>query len=383
MIQFSLPGRQAQKPRARRGVVLLLLSALLHLLAYQWAQGSFGLPSMREEPPPQVVSVTLSQEPPAPAAPPPPQRAAEAKPKPRAAKPKPAPKPRPPPPVESSAETLASLPPAGMETPGTSTEAPVAAIPAMPAPEPVIETAPPAAEASPPAPAPYTVALPPSAELHYDVTAMRGNQKWYGAGSFVWENAGGRYRITGEASASLLLINLTVLNFKSEGVINEQGVAPVLYSEKPRNKSLTHTHFQHDNRKITFSASEANYPYQGDEQDRASIMWQLSGIGRGEPGRFAPGAIFDMVVAGARDAETWRIVVIGEENIETAYGAMQAWHVRRAPRQKAYDQTIDIWLAPQQGWYPVRLRQTSANGDYLDMSLSHLNAGAAPANQEN
>ena len=40
-----------------------------------------------------------------------------------------------------------------------------------------------------------------------------------------------------------------------------------------------------------------------------------------------------------------------------------------------YDKSIDIWLAPQQDWYPVKLRETDKNGDYLDMSLSSLNPG--------
>jgi len=267
-----------------------------------------------------------------------------------------------------------------MEAPGTSTETPVAAAETENPPVPTPESTPDAAAVDTPH---YHIALPPSAQLDYDVVALRGEQKWHGAGSFTWETAGEHYSITGEASASLLLIKLTVLQFKSEGLVNEQGVAPLLYSEKPRNKSQTNTHFQQEKRKITFSASEAVYPYQGGEQDRASVMWQLAGIGRGDPSRFVPGTSFDIVVAGTRDAETWRIVVIGEEDIDTSLGKMKAWHVRRAPRQKAYDQTIDIWLSPQQEWYPVRLRQTSANGDYLELSLSNLTAGLPPAAQSN
>lgn len=53
-----------------------------------------------------------------------------------------------------------------------------------------------------------------------------------------------------------------------------------------------------------------------------------------------------------------------------------AWHVARAPKRGSYDQKLDIWLAPQQNWYPVRLRYTEANGDYLDMSLTRLNVSA-------
>jgi hypothetical protein len=387
MIDFPYSGKPSKKHRTLRTVVVLMVTAFLHLLIFQWAEGSLGLPSLQNEQQAPVITIALNEAPPVPvAAPAPPPKTVPKKPRP--VRPKPSTASPPSPPAAAPApnpDAIGNLAPAGMEAPGTSTETPVvaatpdAAIPPETTPPSSAETAAAAATDAPH----YHVALPPSAQLDYDVIALRGEQKWYGTGTFLWESAGGRYSITGEANASLLLINLTVLQFKSEGLVSEQGVAPILYSEKPRNKSQTNTHFQQENRKITFSASEAVYPYQGGEQDRASVMWQLAAIGRGDPGRFVPGAAFDIVVAGARDAETWRIGVIGEEEIDTPLGKMKAWHVRRAPRQKAYDQIIDIWFAPQQEWYPVRLRQTSTNGDYLEMSLSNLNAGMPPATQTN
>jgi hypothetical protein len=75
-------------------------------------------------------------------------------------------------------------------------------------------------------------------------------------------------------------------------------------------------------------------------------------------------------VAGVRDAEPWQIQVIGLERMDTAAGATEAWHVMRLPRPGSYEQKLDIWLAPQRSWYPVRLRFTETNGDYLDMALS-------------
>ena len=90
---------------------------------------------------------------------------------------------------------------------------------------------------------------------------------------------------------------------------------------------------------------------------------------------FAPDAEIDLFVAGARDGEVWRIHVVGREQIETGAGKTLAWHVRRAPAPGSYDKSIDIWLAPQQDWYPVKLRETDKNGDYLDMSLSSLTPG--------
>ncbi|OWW20718.1 hypothetical protein AYR66_15730 [Noviherbaspirillum denitrificans] len=231
-----------------------------------------------------------------------------------------------------------------------------------------------AAEAAPPAAEPagtYKFSLPPSVELKYDVQALREGQQWHGSGVFQWNAGDGGYVITGEASITVLF-KITVLNFRSEGAVNASGIAPVLYSEKPWRKAMTNTHFRHADRKISFSASQNEYPYNGGEQDRASIMWQLAGIGRGDPAQFVPGTAFDIMVAGARNAETWRIDVVGQEEIDTPHGKLTAWHVMRAPKPGSYDQKIDIWLAPRYEWYPARVRFTYPGGDYLDMLLADL-----------
>lgn len=217
----------------------------------------------------------------------------------------------------------------------------------------------------------YTVSPPPSAQLGYDVSATREGQNWYGSGVFRWESSADSYRITGEASVRIIF-KFSVLNFGSQGSINEFGMAPVLYTEQTRSKPLTQTRFQTEQEKIVFSASSASYPYRGGEQDRASIMWQLAAMGRGDAGQFQPGGQFDIVVAGARRAETWRISVVGVEEIETSYGQFSAWHVMRAPAPGSDEQQIDIWFAKDQQWYPVKVRYTEANGDHLEMSLSEL-----------
>jgi hypothetical protein len=354
----SAPLPQSDAPKSVRRILLpvaLLASLLLHLFLISWANGHIALPAFRGEAP-SVITTEL-RPPPAPDVDKPPATVA--------AKPKRKPKPRPvaPPPPESTAAVSAV--PAATGTP-IADAAPAEGEPAVP----VSRTAEAAPQAADPA-GTHKFNLPPSAELKYEVQALRDGKQWFGTGVFQWNAGGDAYVITGEASITILF-KITVLNFRSEGAINEFGIAPVLYSEKPWRKAMTNTHFQHENRKISFSASQAVYPYKGGEQDRASIMWQLAGIGRGDPAQFAPGAAFDIMVAGARDADTWRIDVVGQEEIDTPHGKMAAWHVVRAPKPGSYDQKIDIWLAPQHEWYPAKVRFTYANGDYLDMLLAEL-----------
>ncbi|HWX01118.1 DUF3108 domain-containing protein, partial [Collimonas sp.] len=79
-----------------------------------------------------------------------------------------------------------------------------------------------------------------------------------------------------------------------------------------------------------------------------------------------------LFVAGPLDAETWRMQIVGQEQIDVDGDQRTAWHVIRIPEPGSHEQRLDIWLSPQQEWYPVKLRFTETDGDYLDMSLSNL-----------
>jgi hypothetical protein len=348
--------------RPLRIVAILLATLLLHLIFADWGRKQLGVPQP-SEPATPVVAVTLQPAPVVPAAPPQP------KPKPRPKPPAPAPQRRPAPapapqPAQQEAPTVIAgnqgdwqLAPAatGTATGGGSGAGTADAAPAAPPP--------------PPAPAPAHRPDPPqSAELNYNVEGLRNNQKVYGSGSIVWHNDGGRYRVDGRAN----VLFFTLLEFSSEGTLDDFGVAPALYTEKRFRKTATLTHFAHDSNTITFSASDNRYSRPGDAQDRASIIWQLAAIGRGNPDAFVAGATFELFVAGVRDAEPWQISVVGKDSIDIGGAPAPVWHLMRLPRPGSYDQKIDIWLAPQREWYPAKIRYTETNGEYLDMSLSSI-----------
>jgi hypothetical protein len=219
----------------------------------------------------------------------------------------------------------------------------------------------------------YLVQLPPPAQLRYAVTAQKKGIALQGQASLNWEPEGAQYRIEGITS----LADGSARSFHSEGSIDQSGIAPLLYTEKSNRKSATNTHFQRERNLISFSSSTLTYPRQGGEQDRASMIWQLAGIGRASPEIFAAGADFDMFVAGVRDGESWHIHAIGEEKIDLPTGPASTWHLVRMPRAGTYEPRLDIWLSPLQAWYPVKLRYTQATGDIVDMSLSGISPVSA------
>lgn len=371
----DMPFAQFQRPlyptpAVRRWVCLLVASLLLHFMLLGWLGGNLRMPVFSSEKP-VIITAQLR---PAPQ----PKRIAPPKP---AVKPKrrPAPAALPPPVAairNSEAATaqnltapkfdLAEMSKAfrAMET-GISASEEQAGERA--------ESDSPVSAAADPDPQRYKVTIPPSAELKYDVEALRDGQMVYGSGKISWQSEGGNYTVNGEAS----ILFFTLLSFKSTGMIDDFGVAPVLYSEKRFRRPETNTHFHRERNTISFSASTATYPRKGGEQDRASIVWQLTGIGRGAGEKFSPGAELEFFVAGVRDAAPWNVRVVGKEEIEIDSGKVVAWHVVRVPKPGSYDQKLDIWLAPQQEWYPVKLRFTETNGEYLDMLLSDLTMIAA------
>jgi hypothetical protein len=365
--QMSSP-RNLFAKRLLRVLAILFTVVLLHLLAGAWSSRLIGRAS--DSPPSDVVTVALESAP----QPPPPEPASRevAKPPP---KPQPKPRPKPPAPRPLPTPVLAPPPATAPESPpvvateqgnwqlasanndgNTSIDAGATAAPSAPA-----GTAPSTA----PSPAHATDA-PPSVALKYDVQGLRSGQKVYGSGKITWRNQDGHYRIDGSAS----VLFFTLLQFSSDGVLDDFGVSPTLYSERKFRKTATDTRFEHERNTITFSASDNRYPRPGDAQDRASIIWQLAAIGRGNPAAFFTGADFTMFVAGVRDAEPWRIIVSGEDEIEAGGNTVGAWHLVRMPQPGSYDQKIDIWLAPGQEWYPLKIRYTEDDGDYLEMSLS-------------
>jgi hypothetical protein len=366
--------RESGRRRRTRWAFLLAASLLLHVLMVTWATGRVAWPGKSGKD--EVVMTTELKIVPAPAAQTPPQAPAAARPKPKV-RPRPPVKPLPPPaearPLPASEETIVQSTPVfatdsvleATADPATENDDAVAkasagdplpqAVDTAPVPEPL-----PAAD--------YRIDPPPSAELNYSVQASKAGQAAYGKGKITWHAAGGTYTVTGEAGALLL----TLLTFQSEGEFDSHGIAPVLYAEKRFRRSETNTHFNRERNAISFSASTVSYPRKGGEQDRASIVWQLAGLGRGSREKFLPDAEFHIVVAGSKDADVWHLRVVGEEDIDVDAGKMRAWHVVRAPRPGSYDQKIDIWLAPENEWYPVKIRYTEINGDYLDLSLSSV-----------
>ncbi|MFC3108480.1 DUF3108 domain-containing protein [Undibacterium arcticum] len=215
--------------------------------------------------------------------------------------------------------------------------------------------------------------LPPSAELSYSIKARQSGLMIGGDATVSWNVADNKYSVVTETRAMILG---KILDARSEGAIDQYGLAPVQFTEKRFRKGASSTSFSRSDKLIRFSESSETYPIVGGEQDRTSAIWQLIAVARGAPDKFKVGSDWKFFVAGRRDAEPWSFKVVKQENIQTPLGELAAVHIVKAPPPDSTDQQLDIWLAPSLEWYPVRLRFTDADGDFVEQFLEKISKTA-------
>lgn len=374
----------------RRLLVFCAATVALHGLAIDWAARHMAASSTREAQP-TVMTAQLRV-----ALPKRVESAPLAEVQPLAERPKPADKPkpepklpsRPPPPPLSTADSRA-ITPVSNDLPApeqASVEALLAETAAT-----VVAQAAPAAEPAPSAPATaampeqappparrYKVQLPPSATFDMDVARVDADgTKWSGAATMTWHTDGSRYRASVEAGISLLVTRLNLLVLRSEGAIDDNGIAPDKVTEKRARRAETATHFNRGGEgggggggTITFSASGRSFPLLAGAQDKATVPFQLAAIGRADVNQF--GADIDIQVGEDKDAGIYRFQLVGEDELDTRMGKLVTWHLTRPPKPGSYSSRLDIWLAPGLQWYPVQIRNTEASGALTTQTVSQI-----------
>jgi hypothetical protein len=307
--------------------------------------------------------------------------------------PPPPPRPRPPPRPKAEGVMAAAAVPATPPPPAPATAVLPQPLPVLPEPPPVPEPPParpeplptppeaaaqarvdppaPAASAQPllpQAPAPLasdTVAanrpltIPGSIRLNFDATGKRGRFDYKAMGTMTWLQDGSGYDMRLEMGD--WIIGKRVLT--STGKLGAEGLAPTRFSDKFRSERAAH--FDRAQQRITFSANTPQAALQPGAQDQLSIFAQLAAMVAGDPLGFPIGTTVAIQTAGPRDADQWAFTVEREEMLNLPGGQVPALKMIRKPG-KDYDQTVELWLAPELAYLPARIRITNANGDYID-----------------
>ena len=202
--------------------------------------------------------------------------------------------------------------------------------------------------------------MPPSASITLDVARTDADgTAWSGEAVIAWRLDGDSYRMRVEAGVRVLVTRINLVVLESEGKVGETGFAPATLIEKRRGRAPTTTHFSERDGLITFSNGSAAALLPG-AQDKATLPLQLAAIARAASGQIDGG--IEVLVGEDRDASLYRFVVLGQELLDTRLGKLPTWHLSRPPRAGVYGSRLDIWLAPDYGWYPVQIRNIEASG---------------------
>ncbi|WP_196488089.1 DUF3108 domain-containing protein [Burkholderia pseudomultivorans] len=353
--RFALPRRWL-----RAGIALVVV-LVLHALAALWLMRNRDAftPTPPAEVPVQIELLKpqpIERQPaPLPAAPAAPKPAAPKPAAPRPAAPKPAP---PQAPVLTSTQTADNgVPPpsaasAASGVPGASGASGAQAASAAAG----------ASAAATPGPATSGVkfSAPPSGDLQYD-TFYNGMQNMIG--TIHWRTDGRTY----DLAVSMPVPFVGPFSYRSEGRIDAFGIAPDRYVEKRGRRPEDIAIFNREIRQVVFTRTPNNAPLPDGVQDRFSMLMQLSGLVRGNPAAYKPGVTQQFFVIDNNSGETWPITVIGDEQVQTQAGIVQARHFMRLPRRDGDTRRIDMWLAPSLGWLPARLVQTEPNGAQIEL----------------
>ena len=265
--------------------------------------------------------------------------------------------------------------------------APVAATPA-PAPpvaEPAPEVPPPPAPAAEPPPLPSTPhtsnlalgaqALPTKGRIVYrtSYTRLAGIR----AVTFV------DWSIDPEKATYELWLRTVdpagLLDLRSTGTLKSFGIAPDNYIEKIEiaNRELR-ADFDWKMSAVSFVGRGASQPMTFAEgtQDPLSLQFHLPLLAQAYPWRFAPGAEVTFAVA-RRNVENYSFVVEGFETTNIDGTDVMTLKIDRKRGPDA-NRRVEIWMAPEFQWLPVRLRFTDSNDEVWDSVLSQLPSEPPP-----
>lgn len=206
---------------------------------------------------------------------------------------------------------------------------------------------------------PPILQLPPSVRLGYDVQGVV-KYAYTGGSELVWLNQGPTY------SARLVItkFGFNLRTWTSRGDITPQGLAPLRFGDKTRSEVAAH--FQRDKGIVSFSANTPDATLLIGAQDYLSSFFQLAGMLAGEPDRYPAGSQVAFQVVNARSAEPWTFHIEGQQPVALPDGPKEAIKLTRE-HDAQYDTKVELWLAPELHYVPVRIRLSQGNGDYAEL----------------
>jgi hypothetical protein len=252
-------------------------------------------------------------------------------------------------------ETTAPEGTAAVETPAPDVPAPE--VPAEADQPTVVATAPASTFSPEPAALP---AFPRSGRIAY--TLLYGRDQFpVGRTVQSWKIDGARYQFASHSETTGLadLLRSQYRNYFSRGELTPEGLRPdsfLMSRDRGRGAEEARATFHWDQGTITLGSGGRQHdePLARGSQDLVSFMYQLA-IDPPAQGRKS------VRITNGSHIETYEINVLPEEKIETPLGIFRALPVTQV--RKPGTESMDVWLAVEYRYLPIRIRFYTRNGE--------------------
>ncbi|MGE5093530.1 MAG: DUF3108 domain-containing protein [Betaproteobacteria bacterium] len=201
----------------------------------------------------------------------------------------------------------------------------------------------------PPQPFP-TDALPESLSISYVLNSAFAD----GRADYEWTRDGNNYRIHGEAAAEgffTLFLEGRIIQ-ESRGTVTAEGLRPERFVERRPGAEEEGLEFDWKQHQVTFERGDRKKTtdFKGNTVDWLSMIFQLAHV----PPK-PKGDTMELAVFTQRKFYSFRLKVLGVEDIDIPMGHVQALHLRHVDAENATE-VVDVWLGVQQHYLPVKMR---------------------------
>jgi hypothetical protein len=201
--------------------------------------------------------------------------------------------------------------------------------------------------------------MPAQASLVYDVLAGKDGYK-LGQAVYTWRVTGERYHLESVAEAqgvATLFMSGRVVQ-TSEGRIGGLGLVPEQFVHTKKEKPKGSARFDWRTGRITMV--HGTEPLPKGTQDVLSFPFQLA-LTVADNTESWP-----MSVTNGRYLKHYQFQVLGRERMQMGKGAVDVLHVRGS---HSADDALDVWLAPDRNWLPLRIRMDDDKGVPMELKL--------------
>jgi hypothetical protein len=212
---------------------------------------------------------------------------------------------------------------------------------------------------------------PASTRMTYLLTGnYRGEVS--GSAQVEWIRTGSRYQVHVDFVVGPSFAPLITQRSTSDGEITAAGLAPRRYDQEVRvlaqNRPRQTVLFDAGNVVLANGDVRAALP---GLQDTASQFVQLTYLFSTRPEVLRIGGSVDIPLALPKKVAMWTYDVVEEETLNTPFGPVAGIHLKpRTNDQKAGTLSVEMWMAPQLRYLPVRLRFSQDAETYVDLLIS-------------